>query len=99
LLYKRQRKCRYHLDCIRFGLHHEQYLVRLYGAVNNTLCAPFEVKCLLKASLVVKPVLSIRRGQFHMKYNQFLQERLPYNMNSGAVYDQCVILTSAVTEP
>jgi hypothetical protein len=37
-------------DCIRFGLHHEQYLVLL---AEQSILYVLEVKC-LKASLVVK---------------------------------------------
>jgi hypothetical protein len=45
-------------DCIRFGLHHEQYLVRLTRS--GQYCS-FEVKCLL-ASLVKSTCIIDNQG-------------------------------------
>jgi hypothetical protein len=47
-------------DCIRFGLHHEQYLVLLYLEQSIILYAL--LKCLLNASLVVKAPVSITKA-------------------------------------
>jgi hypothetical protein len=50
-------------------------LVRLYP--ERSILLLLLLKLSVYSKLSVKAPVSIRRGQFHMKYNQFLQERLP----------------------
>jgi hypothetical protein len=53
-------------------------------AVNNTLCAPFEVKCLSNFFSRKAPVLSIIKA-WSIPYEVFLQGICRNNMNSGMI--------------